>query len=71
LVATTPGHTVAVGDTWPNETLSAADAGATSARPVTVRATSDAIARGHGARPQGAREPIKDLQDSVSVILSL
>jgi hypothetical protein len=30
-VATTPGHTVAVGDTWPNVTLSRAQAGATAA----------------------------------------
>jgi hypothetical protein len=30
-VATTPGHTVAVGDTWPNVTLSSAEAGAPAA----------------------------------------
>ena len=40
-VATTPGHTVAVGDTWPNVTLSSAQAGATAAN----TKSADAVAR--------------------------
>ena len=81
LAATTPGHTVAVGETWPNETLvadsagaapsatvcSARSAGHTSLIPRCIRVVS--LARPNPRRrvhlPAGHREPPDDRRNTL------
>jgi hypothetical protein len=48
LAATTPGHTVAVGETWPKETLVADNAGAASTAPALTRPST----RDNGHQPR-------------------
>src|SRR6478672_7618054 len=81
LAATTPGHTVAVGETWPNETLvadnagaapstntcSASSAGHTSLTPRCIRKVSLALAssRRRFHLPAGHREPPADRRSTL------
>ena len=53
--ATTPGHTVAVGDTWPKDTLSAARTGAAGAKTASA-ATENASAVALLTQPEAGEE---------------